>query len=88
MNSRRVCAGLGMARESLLVVRRLAGIGLLVLFVAAAPARAATVLSTWDFSVDGLGDFTLAGSLDRFEPTRGTLQKVCLGMTGEAGVEL
>jgi hypothetical protein len=66
----------------------LAGIGLLVLFVAAAPARAATVLSTWDFSVDGLGDFTLAGALDRFEPARGTLQKVCLGMTGEAGVEL
>jgi len=70
------------------VIKSLAGIGLVVVCALASPVRAATVLSTWDFTVSGFGDFSRAGQLEKFEPRRGTLQKVCLGMTGEADFEV
>lgn len=62
--------------------------GIVLLCAGASNARGAAVLSAWEFSVDGLGDFHLQGQLDRFEPTQGTLRQVCLGLTGEAGVSV
>ncbi len=84
------CAGFAydVARESFSVIKSLAGIGLVVVVALASPARAATVLSTWDFTVNGFGNFSRSGQLEKFEPRRGTLQKVCLGMTGEADFEV
>lgn len=69
-------------------MRRLALAGLVLLCAGASNARGAAVLSSWEFSADGLGDFHLQGQLNRFQPALGTLRQVCLGLTGEAGVSV
>jgi hypothetical protein len=73
-------AGLSGCEGERSVTRWVAVTAALTLVLFPTSAQASVLLSSWDFAASGLGDFSQAGSLARFDASLGGLQKVYLGL--------